>query len=175
MDIKFIFSMILLSISFIMMFIKHPLSMGLLILLQTVFFCLLSGMMIKTYWFSYILFLTFMGGLLVLFIYLCSVASNDMFKYSMKLNLIILFFFITFTFMSLMFNDLNWMNMFINSEMLNFNNMNLFMNEENKLSLFKLYDNQIMLMLMLIIYLFVTLVAIVKITNIYLGPLRSSY
>nr|CAB4322257.1 unnamed protein product [Chrysodeixis includens] len=172
---KMIFSLMLIMFSIIMLFMNNPLSMGLMILIQTLLTCLLSGMMIKTYWFSYILFLTFLGGLLVLFIYVSSIASNELFNLSFNFNLI--FFMVTSMMMLILFmyyNNMMWMNLSFNSDMNNFLNFMLFFNNENKINLSKLYNNQTyMLMMMMIIYLFITLIAVVKITNIFYGPLRS--
>nr|YP_010958786.1 NADH dehydrogenase subunit 6 [Circobotys aurealis]WNB40534.1 NADH dehydrogenase subunit 6 [Circobotys aurealis] len=166
------------SLSFFMLFMNNPLSMGLMILIQTLLSCMISSMIIKTYWFSYILFLTFLGGLLVLFIYVSSIASNEIFKTSFFMNIYLIFNMFLIILMSMMFmNNLSWMNININNlEMNNFFNMFLFLNNENKINLAKLYNNQtFMIMIMLIIYLFITLIAIVKITNIFYGPLRSSF
>nr|YP_009732611.1 NADH dehydrogenase subunit 6 [Pyrausta despicata]QHS71330.1 NADH dehydrogenase subunit 6 [Pyrausta despicata] len=165
-------------ISSIMFFLNNPLSMGLMILLQTLFTCMISGMIIKTYWFSYILFLTFMGGLLVLFIYVSSIASNEMFKISFWLNMYLFLNILLIMSLSiLLMKNLFWMNFNINNlEMNKFFNVYLFFNNENKINLSKLYNNQtFLMMIMLIIYLFITLIAIIKITNIFYGPLRSSF
>nr|YP_010627111.1 NADH dehydrogenase subunit 6 [Erebus macrops]WBK26802.1 NADH dehydrogenase subunit 6 [Erebus macrops] len=172
---KMTLSFLIILISSFMMFLNNPLSMGLMILTQTLLVCLLSGMMIKTYWFSYILFLTFLGGLLVLFIYVSSIASNELFKPSFYTKMFMMFSLILFfIFLFMWFNNLYWMNFSMNSEMNNFYSLSLFMNNENKINLNKLYNNQtFMIMLMLIIYLFITLIAVVKITNIFYGPLRS--
>nr|UMR55037.1 NADH dehydrogenase subunit 6 [Theretra japonica] len=171
---KMTLSMLIFFMSIMMYFMNHPLSMGMLILFQTLLTCLLSGMLIKTYWFSYILFLVFLGGLLVLFIYVSSIASNEMFLLSnnMKITFIVmLIMMISFQFMFT--KNLNWMNLINNSEMNNFLNF-MFFNNENKINLNKLYNNNSsMLMLLLIIYLFITLIAVVKITNIFFGPLRT--
>nr|YP_010952512.1 NADH dehydrogenase subunit 6 [Neogurelca himachala]WMQ52767.1 NADH dehydrogenase subunit 6 [Neogurelca himachala] len=171
---KLSLSMFMISLSIMMYFLTHPLSMGLMILFQTLLMCMLSGMMIKTYWFSYILFLTFLGGLLVLFIYVSSIASNEMFYFSMNMKIFyLILFFIMIFIQFLFFKNLNWMNLFINSEMNNFDNF-LFFNNDNKINLNKLYNNySSMLMMLLIIYLFITLIAVVKITNIFYGPLRT--
>nr|YP_010613701.1 NADH dehydrogenase subunit 6 [Ancema ctesia]WAR69345.1 NADH dehydrogenase subunit 6 [Ancema ctesia] len=164
----------LIYISFTMFFINHPLSMGILILIQTLFLCLISGMLINSYWFSYILFLTFSGGLLVLFIYVSSVASNELFKFKFSNKIMLLLFFIMTLIMSIYsMNNLLWMNMMINEEMFNFFNMFLF-NNYNNMNLSSLYNNQTyFMMMMMIIYLFITLIVVVKITNIFFGPLRS--
>nr|YP_010527087.1 NADH dehydrogenase subunit 6 [Agrius convolvuli]UXR12424.1 NADH dehydrogenase subunit 6 [Agrius convolvuli]WMQ52819.1 NADH dehydrogenase subunit 6 [Agrius convolvuli] len=171
---KLTISMIMIMLSFFMYFLNHPLSMGLMILIQTMLTCLLSGMMIKTYWFSYILFLTFLGGLLVLFIYVSSIASNELFVMSNNMKLFMFILMIMLIFMQILFmKNLNWMNLNNNSEMDNFFDMFWF-NNENKINMNKLYNNKSsMLMLLLIIYLFITLIAIVKITNIFYGPLRT--
>nr|YP_010284002.1 NADH dehydrogenase subunit 6 [Conopomorpha sinensis]UIF93867.1 NADH dehydrogenase subunit 6 [Conopomorpha sinensis] len=173
-----IFIMYLITlISLLMYFLNHPLSMGLMILIQTLLLCLISGMMINTYWFSYILFLTFMGGLLVLFIYVSSITSNELF---FKSYYMILYFFIMIMSSIIMYmymkSNLKWMNFSFNYEMNEKYYMFYFFNNENKINLTKLYNNQtFMLMMILIIYLFITLVAVVKITNIFYGPLRSNF
>nr|YP_009045504.1 NADH dehydrogenase subunit 6 [Appias sylvia]AHA03868.1 NADH dehydrogenase subunit 6 [Appias sylvia] len=168
-------SMLLIFISIFMFFINHPLSMGLMILIQTFLICLLSGMLINTYWFSYILFLIFLGGLLVMFIYVSSIASNELFKISLLNKLSSIFYlFIILSFSVFFMNNLNWMNFLFNDEMINLFNSFLFFNNEYNLNLSKLYNEQTyFLMLIMIIYLFVTLIAVVKITNIFFGPLRS--
>nr|WGL40159.1 NADH dehydrogenase subunit 6 [Stibochiona nicea] len=167
-------SFLLIFISIFMFFVNHPLSMGFLILLQTLLMCLLSGMIINTYWFSYILFLIFLGGLLVLFIYVSSIASNELFKISFNNNFILMIMFMLLIFSFFYKNNLFWMNFFFNDEMINFFNMFLFFNSEYNINLYKLYNEQTyFLILMLIIYLFITLIVVVKITNIFYGPLRS--
>lgn len=149
--------------------------MGLIILIQTLIICLISGILIKTYWFSYILFLTFIGGLLVLFIYVSRIASNELFKPSFNFKIIFLIsLFIIFIYQILYKNNLFWLNLSINSDIDNFNSLRLFIENENKINLTKLYNTQtFIIILILIIYLFITLIAVVKITNIFYGPLRS--
>nr|WGL40198.1 NADH dehydrogenase subunit 6 [Aporia hippia] len=171
--LKLCFSLMMISLSLIMFFINHPLMMGLLILCQTMLLSLLMGIYINTYWFSYILFLIFLGGLLVLFIYVSSIASNEMMKFSMKFKFnFILLLIIIFTFIIYYKNQIS-INFYNNNEMNNFNQYFLFYNE-SKINLSKLYDNQtFLLIMMLIIYLFITLITVIKITNIFFGPLRS--
>nr|YP_009236856.1 NADH dehydrogenase subunit 6 [Acraea vestalis]AMJ17321.1 NADH dehydrogenase subunit 6 [Acraea vestalis] len=158
-----------------MMFIKHPLALGILILIQTFIICLLSGMLTDTYWFSYILFLIFVGGILVMFIYISSIASNELFKINF-MDKSILLFFICFFILSYYFsNDLLTSNFYFNNEMYNFFNKYMFSNNEFNFNLSKLYNEQtFLLLMMLVLYLFITLIAVVKITNIFKGPLRSN-
>nr|APC61788.1 NADH dehydrogenase subunit 6 [Papilio dardanus]APC61826.1 NADH dehydrogenase subunit 6 [Papilio dardanus dardanus] len=173
--LKMFFSLLIIMFSIMMLFLNHPLSMGLMILIQTLIICLISGMLINSYWFSYILFLVFLGGLLVLFIYVSSVASNELFNMNFFLKMSLFFSFLLILFISMYWKlNLNWLNFSFNYEMKNFMNFFIFFNNENNINLSKLYNNQThFMMMMLIIYLFITLVAIVKITNIFFGPLRS--
>lgn len=112
----------------------------------------------------------------MLFIYVSSIASNEIFKISF--NIKIIFFLLTFNilFFRIYYKNLSWINLNINnSDINNFFNIFLFFNNENKINLSKLYNNQtFLLIILIIIYLFITLIAVVKITNIFYGPLRSS-
>nr|YP_010174491.1 NADH dehydrogenase subunit 6 [Baeotus beotus]QSJ55243.1 NADH dehydrogenase subunit 6 [Baeotus beotus] len=171
---KMFLSMLLIFISILMFFMNHPFSMGFLILIQTLLICMLSSMLINTYWFSYILFLIFLGGLLVLFIYVSSIASNEMFKINIFSKSFFFFPLILIIISLLLKNNLTWLNFSFNDEMMNFFNLFLFFNNEFNINLSKLYNEQTyMLTMMMIIYLFIALVAVVKITNIFFGPLRS--
>nr|YP_009490596.1 NADH dehydrogenase subunit 6 [Taeniopteryx ugola]AWH98605.1 NADH dehydrogenase subunit 6 [Taeniopteryx ugola] len=160
------------ALSFIFTQMTHPLAMGMMLLLQTLMICLLTGLTTQSFWFSYILFLVFLGGLLVLFIYVTSLASNEMFSLSTK---IIVFIGIPFTgliFVSLFFDSSLWMTNLMNSDMLNMNSI-LMYSEESLPTLMKLYNQPTgYITLMLVLYLFLTLIAVVKITNIFSGPLR---
>nr|YP_009489592.1 NADH dehydrogenase subunit 6 [Losaria neptunus]SPP23495.1 NADH dehydrogenase subunit 6 [Losaria neptunus] len=173
--IKLFISMTMILLSFIMFFLNHPISMGFMILIQTLLTCIILGLINYTYWFSYILFLVFMGGLLVLFIYVSSIASNEMFNFNFYMkNSIIISFLIMMILSIFIMNNLNWMNFYFNYDMNNLFNIFIYFNNENKINISKLYNNQIYyLMILMIIYLFITLIAVVKITNIFYGPLRS--
>nr|AGG84307.1 NADH dehydrogenase subunit 6 [Scirpophaga incertulas] len=174
--IKMILSMMMINLSILMMFLKTPLSMGLIILTQTLLMCLIAGMINSTYWFSYILFITFLGGLLVLFIYVASVASNNMFKLSSNMILFLLLMVMISTLISYFLYNLYWMNFYIMNLDMNLKmNMFMFLNYEYKMNLYKLLNYYFfMMMSLLIIYLFIALICVVKITYIFFGPLRSS-
>nr|WPY71340.1 NADH dehydrogenase subunit 6 [Gampsocera sp.] len=159
--------------SFLFIQMNHPLAMGLTLLFQTIFISIITGLITKTFWFAYILFLIFLGGMLVLFIYVTSLASNEMFSFSIKSLIYSMSFMLLFLFLSFMFIDQMMMNSNImNEEMTMINNNNLFY-MENSMSLNKLYNfptNFITILLMN--YLLITLIAIVKITKLFYGPLR---
>lgn len=149
--------------------------MGLIIIVQTLLTCLIRGILINTYWFSYILFLTFLGGLLVLFIYVSSIASNEIFLINNIIIILLTFLMICLIFRIINYKNLNWLNLTNNEEINKTINFFIFFNNENKINLSKLYNNQtFILIIILIIYLFIALVAIVKITNIFYGPIRSN-
>nr|YP_009935567.1 NADH dehydrogenase subunit 6 [Omosita colon]QNS37172.1 NADH dehydrogenase subunit 6 [Omosita colon]QVG61296.1 NADH dehydrogenase subunit 6 [Omosita colon] len=158
------------SMSFIFLFLNHPLSFGFILLMQTIAISLISGFMNYNYWFSYILFLVMIGGMLILFIYMTSIASNEKFKFSFKLFIslisMILIMIIIMMIDQYFFNNLN-----INNDMYNFN-MNI--NNTFSLNKFMNYPNYSMLF-MIFIYLYITLIAVTKISNINKGPLRQKF
>nr|WUV40954.1 NADH dehydrogenase subunit 6 [Dolichopus linearis] len=164
------FSIITSSLIFMQM--NHPLAMGLMLLIQTFIICLATGIISKTFWFSYILFLVFLGGMLVLFIYVTSLASNEMFSLSMK-TLIWTSMTIMITILFTIILDMNFLTPITeNIEMMDFSNVNM-MIKENSIMLNKIYNYPTNLMtLVLINYLLISLIAIVKITNVFYGPLR---
>nr|YP_009919101.1 NADH dehydrogenase subunit 6 [Protonemura meyeri]QMP96694.1 NADH dehydrogenase subunit 6 [Protonemura meyeri] len=150
----------------------HPLAMGLMLLIQTVLISILTGLMTQSFWFSYVLFLVFLGGLLVLFIYVTSLASNEMFSMSMK-TLVPLLIGSTVLLITLMILDSSFLtSSTMNCEGLSIINASLYQ-EEATASLSKLYNGPTSLItLTLVLYLFLTLIAVVKITKINQGPLR---
>nr|YP_007627080.1 NADH dehydrogenase subunit 6 [Ommexecha virens]AGC22396.1 NADH dehydrogenase subunit 6 [Ommexecha virens] len=150
---------------------KHPMSMMILIILQTFIIGLISGSMMESFWLSYILFLTFLGGMLVLFIYITSIASNEMFQLK-SIALIMSMIMLIIIMMLLILSDkLLFADFFKNNETTNINmNLNY---QEMTMSLSKLYNNPTFIITMIMmIYLFLALLAVVKITNINQGPIR---
>nr|YP_010154887.1 NADH dehydrogenase subunit 6 [Melanophila acuminata]QQX28206.1 NADH dehydrogenase subunit 6 [Melanophila acuminata] len=160
-----LFSLIL---SLIFLFIQHPLSMGFILLLQSMTVALITGFFNFNFWYSYIIFLIMIGGMLVLFIYMTSVASNEKFKYSNKIMLLIISL-IIISIPCYYFID----NIIIYQNMLNIDLMNFSSNTNWTFSLNKYLNYPMnLIMFLMIIYLFVTLIAIVKITDTTYGPLR---
>nr|YP_009093687.1 NADH dehydrogenase subunit 6 [Mictyris longicarpus]CEG06224.1 NADH dehydrogenase subunit 6 [Mictyris longicarpus] len=159
-----------LSLTFSILFtqLQHPLFMGLILLVQTVLISLTVGISTYSFWFSYILFLVFLGGMLILFIYMSSLASNEVFMQ--------LYFFIWFLSLSLLLSILLVMfdPFFISSNFL-----------ASSISSFKaslistphtiswIYNTPSMVFTTFIIsYLLLALIVVVKITNLFKGPLR---
>jgi NADH-ubiquinone oxidoreductase chain 6 len=61
---------------------NHPVSMSIILLFYTRVVGLITGLMGGSYWFSYILVLVFLGGVLVLFLYMTSLAANEKFEFT---------------------------------------------------------------------------------------------
>nr|YP_010043670.1 NADH dehydrogenase subunit 6 [Tinda javana]QPD06991.1 NADH dehydrogenase subunit 6 [Tinda javana] len=158
--------------SMIFMQMQHPLAMGLMLLVQSFLVCLISGIMFNSFWYSYILFLIFLGGMLILFIYVTSLASNEMFSFSMKIVLL------SSTVISMIFLILLILDNSMIYSIFNNDNMDLFINQNNflptnSLSLMNLYNFPINFVTILLMnYLLLTLIVVVKITNLFYGPLR---
>nr|ALO76357.1 NADH deshydrogenase subunit 6 [Limnius perrisi] len=150
------------------LFLKHPLSMGMSLLnsinlhfnnhgiLQSQLLILLYSILIMV------------GGMLVLFIYMTSIASNEMFKYSNKLMITLMITMLMgatiMAFQDQMISNLNIFNIDLTT-------LNYKENYEMSLNKYLNFPSNMMLFFM-IIYLFITLIAVVKITNISYGPLR---
>nr|YP_010946866.1 NADH dehydrogenase subunit 6 [Rhabdoblatta similsinuata]WGO57623.1 NADH dehydrogenase subunit 6 [Rhabdoblatta similsinuata] len=161
---KLLFLIISSMLSLIFTQMNHPLAMGLILLIQTTFISIITGMLTQSFWFSYVLFLIFLGGMLVLFIYVTSLASNEMFSMSTKLLMLAMIMLPT---LFMIYNNFN--PSFMNQETFNFMTINNF----TTLPLIKLYNNPTSIItIILATYLFLTLIAVVKITNIFVGPLR---
>lgn len=159
----------LININFIK--INHPISIIITIIIQTLFIRIITGTIIERFWLSYILLLTFLGGIIVLFIYITRIASNEIFK--IKINRIIIIVYIIIILSTLIYNVDKIISTEIikNSEIINLNYSINF--KEISTSLVKLYNNPtVIITIIIIIYLFITLLAVVKITNINQGPIR---
>nr|QUB07199.1 NADH dehydrogenase subunit 6 [Syneta adamsi] len=167
MSITLIILMIMFSMIFL--FMNHPLSFGLILLLNTCIISLISGLMNYNYWYSYILFLIMIGSMLILFIYMTSIASNEKFKFSnkmlniMKLSLLMIFF--------MMILDTFYMDNLMIMEIIN---QNIFIYPYLSLMKYLNFPNYLIL-ITIIIYLFITLIMVVKITSIGHGPLRQKH
>nr|AYW52178.1 NADH dehydrogenase subunit 6 [Anthicidae sp. 1 ACP-2013] len=153
-----------LSITLMFMFMMHPLSMGMMLLIQTLMVSLMTGKFCINYWFSYILFLILIGGMLILFMYMTSIASNEKFKPNMK------FIVITPIMLSTLLFPETWKFM-SNTPIMKHIKIEALNNLE--MSMIKFIHLPLnMILMFMILYLLLTLIAIVKITNMSSGPLR---
>nr|YP_010531304.1 NADH dehydrogenase subunit 6 [Mileewa sharpa]UXX17563.1 NADH dehydrogenase subunit 6 [Mileewa sharpa] len=158
---KFILIKIMIIISSMITFLKNPVSMGIMLMIQTIITTLLMNKMISSSWMSMITYLMMIGGLLILFMYMSSIASNEKFKMNI--------FMFTIVIIMLMLTDEMLLNNQIN-EMIEINETKSI----EKLSMIKLYNYKSMILSMiLVIYLLYTMIVITKIIKHYKGPLRS--
>nr|ALG66374.1 NADH dehydrogenase subunit 6 [Kuwayamaea brachyptera] len=152
-------------------FTDHPLAMTLIILLQTLIIALIPSTMLPSFWFSYILFLVFLGGMLVLFIYITSLAANEIFKPKIKYILFPLISTMILLIFTLLIDKTLLSSISNNPDLQSMMNKDYY--NESTYTLTELYNTPTkILTLMLVCYLFLTLIVVVKVTNIFLGPLR---
>nr|YP_009459839.1 NADH dehydrogenase subunit 6 [Sinopotamon yaanense]AUT14011.1 NADH dehydrogenase subunit 6 [Sinopotamon yaanense] len=146
--------------------LTHPLAMGLNLLIQTIIISFSAGLTTYSFWFSYTLFLIFLGGMLVLFIYIASLASNEFFYMpltSIMFPVLILIFFSCFFYLDpiLISSSSNLPNSSINSYLSIAHTTNWIFNIPS------MYFT-----LFIISYLLLALLVVVKIINLFKGPLR---
>nr|YP_010925408.1 NADH dehydrogenase subunit 6 [Figulus punctatus]WKD83639.1 NADH dehydrogenase subunit 6 [Figulus punctatus] len=151
-----------LSLSMIMIFVSHPLSFGMILVIQTIIISLMTGIMYST-WYSYILFIIMIGGMLVLFMYMTNVASNEKFKLSKNISIIVMSWTMLLTITQIMDTMLIY-----STSLKPFSKSSLLSLSLSKYLNFPM--NSILILIM--IYLLLTLIAVIKITNIKHGPLR---
>nr|QLY90198.1 NADH dehydrogenase subunit 6 [Halesus radiatus] len=153
--------------SFWLLNLNHPLIITIFIIFQTCILILITGIMSYSFWMSYLMFLTFIGGLLVLFIYISSLTPNKIFYLNYKKILsifLILFLFIMFT---------QIQPTLMNLEMTPLSFSNKFINTENNLYLSNFYNkNELWMTLILMNYLLLALVISTKIILLTEGPMR---
>uniref|UniRef100_A0A8F8AFF8 NADH-ubiquinone oxidoreductase chain 6 n=1 Tax=Aconurella prolixa TaxID=1671185 RepID=A0A8F8AFF8_9HEMI len=150
---------IIMTISTLIMFLKTPMSMGVLLLTQTTLATLLISKMAVTSWMSMVMFMMFIGGLLILFMYMSSIASNEKFKPNFKLMLILTMVIIPTEeiLMEIQTNELMSMNI-----------------KMDMISMSKIYNKKTMMMtLFLFIYMLLTMISVTTIVKMFKGPLRA--
>lgn len=152
------------------MFLKHPLALGRILFIQTSLAALSRNYLFINSWYRYILFLIIIGGILILFIYMTRIASNEKFLIPSKWKIIINYFLIILFFFSylLILND-SLIEKLIRVKWI------FFWIEENfkPWTLSKFFNEPFyQIIIFLIIYLFLTLIAAVKISGKPIGALR---
>nr|YP_009525749.1 NADH dehydrogenase subunit 6 [Orithyia sinica]AXS67523.1 NADH dehydrogenase subunit 6 [Orithyia sinica] len=158
---------LILMLSLLFTRLTHPLSMGLTLLSQTTMIALSAGIPMLSFWFSYILFLIFLGGMLVLFIYVASLASNESFHFSVNI------FFTYATLLAMMMLTLLLLDPLttMNSTSLPISSFSSNLTTPSMISW--IYNTpSMMFTVYIILYLLLTLIVVVKITNLLKGPLR---
>nr|AVJ52578.1 NADH dehydrogenase subunit 6 [Hotea curculionoides] len=150
----------LISLAILFLWLKHPLSMGFILIIQTMVIAITSGVMLGNFFFSYIIMIIMLSGALVLFIYMASVASNE--KFNTPITMMITFI-LSMMLSIFMLNKLE--------EMYEFPTNNSIM--YNVLTLTKLFNSMsAYLTMVMIMYLLLTMIIVSYIANSKEGPLR---
>lgn len=154
---------ILLALIFTMPIMIQPLSLGLCIMGISLFWCVLLGLTYSS-WFSYVLFLIYVGGLLVMFVYVAALAPNTLFS-SLKsivgiaatsVFLLTLIFFLTPKDLSFLYDNLSLD----------------YYSESIKTGIIIVSSSNIRILIGLGLILLINLLAVVKVCYYQQGPLR---
>nr|ASM82838.1 NADH dehydrogenase subunit 6 [Cryptophyllium tibetense] len=147
------------TMNMMFMLMKHPLSMGITIMMQTMIVSMMSGMMFKSFWFSYILFLMYIGGMMIMFIYMTSLMPNMMFSMKYKTMIIII---MTMMLMYYIMNKYQQMS-----------NMDMNQTNEQNMMLIKMHMNPSNYnTIMLAMYLMYTMITVYNMTEYKKGTLK---
>nr|ATC73018.1 NADH dehydrogenase subunit 6 [Balclutha sp. EMHAU-2015-Zz052711] len=156
---KMLFIKIMFLISSSICFMKTPMSLGVMLMIQTFICSIFMSKILSSSWVPMVMFLMLIGGLLILFMYMSSIASNEKFKLNFN------FFYLIFI-MLLPIDEL-FFDVQINS------NLVIFMSLDSY-SMSKIYNKGgFMITLFMFCYLLLTMIAVTKIVKVYSGPLRS--
>jgi len=136
-----------------MMFISHPIFFSIILIIRSIVIGIIC-MKINLSWFFYLLVLVFLGGVIVLIIYINTLAINEkFFFYKIKFKYMYVFIFLFLT------------------QLIIFKNIFVKTNYSNIISI-SLYDSINSLSLVfLILYLLLTLICVVKLVKFEYGPL----
>nr|UGN61573.1 NADH dehydrogenase subunit 6 [Paracyba sp.] len=147
-------------ISSIVTTMKNPMSMGVSLMIQTTLVIILMNSIMSNSWFAMITFMMMIGGLLIMFMYMSSIASNEKFK--LKINLTMIFILMILIQEEMMLsNQLNE-----NQELITTDNLSF--------SLMKIYNKKSMaITIMLVLYLLLTMISVTKMVKHHKGPLRA--
>nr|YP_008964137.1 NADH dehydrogenase subunit 6 [Eulimnogammarus verrucosus]AHB14324.1 NADH dehydrogenase subunit 6 [Eulimnogammarus verrucosus] len=154
------------GVSLLYAFSKTPLMLAMLIVLQTMLVTMLIYTTLTTSWLSFILFMIVVSAMMVIFVYVSSLASNDFITLSHSSLMSTLYF--TPLLMLMAFFLLNSQNKPTMSQ-LTLSDMDL-----GPVACYKMYTYHTSPMTMfLIIYLLVALITVVKISETSKGTLRA--
>merc|ERR1719348_301990 len=162
---------LIILISILFTRLVHPLAIGIALLSQTILICCITGLSNLSFWFSYILFLIFLGGMLVLFIYVTSLASNEVFKPSILIIRVI----ILLSTIGLIFLVLDPIILIQNTLVKKRSLIKDFVYSTDMELINTIYNStNINATIFIVFYLLLTLIVVVKITGNFFGPLRLS-
>nr|YP_008081175.1 NADH dehydrogenase subunit 6 [Sogatella furcifera]AGH29096.1 NADH dehydrogenase subunit 6 [Sogatella furcifera]AGH29108.1 NADH dehydrogenase subunit 6 [Sogatella furcifera]QVO59331.1 NADH dehydrogenase subunit 6 [Sogatella furcifera]UXN45377.1 NADH dehydrogenase subunit 6 [Sogatella furcifera]UXN45390.1 NADH dehydrogenase subunit 6 [Sogatella furcifera] len=150
------------------MWMKHPISLGSLLMIQSISTSILTIILTKNSWYSMILFITFSSGLMIMFMYMSSISSNEKFSWSTKISG---FLILSLTMICLIkmdkifiFNH-NWMEKKI-----------YFMENEEIKSIYKnLNSNKFFIFTLVTLLILISLISVSNLISSFEGPLKMTY
>nr|AHA52557.1 NADH dehydrogenase subunit 6 [Pambolus sp. QL-2013] len=152
----------------------HPLLLSLILIFYIIFLVIKMNFFTNSYWYSYMLFLVMVGGLMILFMYFTSLMNNELFIFN---YLYYIYFYLKFLFILMLiyfYIKYNILNIFFEyMEILNFNNLinnNQIFYFKNLMMIFFMDMNLYMLF-----YLFLMMICSVLICMKTLIPLRQMF
>ena len=137
----------------LLLYISHPVFFSLILIISSIIVGIIS-IKLNLSWFFYLLVLVFLGGVIILIIYINTLAINEkFFFYKMKNKIFyVLIFALTLNFIF-------------------YKNFTLKINLSNFMSI-RLYNSMnILMIIFLILYLLLTLICVVKLVKFEYGPL----
>nr|ASS30699.1 NADH dehydrogenase subunit 6 [Stemonopa insignis] len=163
---------LIITLSILFLRLPHPLTAGLTLLIQTTLIAPSSGLILKSFWFGYILFLIFLGGMLVLFIYVASLAPNEQFKFNTKMLMSATLFSLTLILTLIILDPI----LLTNKTMLPPSSIStdLKANITSSITSFIYNNSSAMSTFFIISYLLLALLIVVKVVSVFSKPLRTS-
>nr|YP_009940102.1 NADH dehydrogenase subunit 6 [Hamamelistes spinosus]QNV49430.1 NADH dehydrogenase subunit 6 [Hamamelistes spinosus] len=155
---------LMLSISLTMM--KSPLKSNLIILSQSIMLTLMVNLINKTSWISFMIFILYVGGLMIIFLYISSIAFNEMNINNNNYKILIMKMILIFFLIYLIKNFMNLENQHYQNKF-NFEDNYYFIN------MFMLPNNMLIYIIMLI--LFFMLILIIWLLKNNKGPIRQKF
>lgn len=146
-------------IAILSIILNTPISLMFILLTQTFLSILLINKIFKSSWFPIIIFLIIIGGLLIIFIYITRITSNEKFKWNFKIIIFIILILIV------IFKEDIICEVQINEKEQYFILL-------DHLSIANIYNKTFLIITNLTLYLFITIIAINKIIKNFEGPLR---
>nr|UCC42865.1 NADH dehydrogenase subunit 6 [Geisha distinctissima] len=147
---------------------KHPMSMGSMLMAQTIFISMIMAKLTNSSWYAYILFITTVGGLMIMFMYMSSIASNEKFKpINMKMTLMMM--------VIMMIMQMNKDTPMLITQNMEMNKMMMNQMEEMK-STSKFFNmNKMNTTMMMMVMLLITMISVTNISSSFEGPLKKTY
>nr|YP_010235818.1 NADH dehydrogenase subunit 6 [Youtuus strigatus]QTD82436.1 NADH dehydrogenase subunit 6 [Youtuus strigatus] len=148
--------------------LKHPISLGSTLLIQTIMICNYLSSNFESSWYSYIIFITIIGGMMVMFMYMSSIASNEKFN-MIKMKFMFLIIILTIMIMMLETPLTKFISKMEEKKM-------VFHELEETKSTFKFFNfNKMNITMLMMMILLISMISITNISSSFEGPLKKTY